>query len=191
MLSLKRPLILASGSPRRKELLMMLNIPFEVKVKNTDESHPLNELADNIPELLAIRKATAFKDDINNEIIISADTIVIIENEILEKPKDKVDAKNMLSKLSGKEHLVVTGVCILSKENQISFSDETRVTFNELSDQEIEFYIDHYKPYDKAGAYACQEWIGAVAINRFDGSYHNVVGLPVHKVYKALLSFNH
>jgi septum formation protein len=170
---------------------MMLNIPFEVKVKNTDESHPLNELADNIPELLAIRKATAFKDDINNEIIISADTIVIIENEILEKPKDKVDAKNMLSKLSGKEHLVVTGVCILSKENQISFSDETRVTFNELSDQEIEFYIDHYKPYDKAGAYACQEWIGAVAINRFDGSYHNVVGLPVHKVYKALLSFNH
>lgn len=191
MLSLKRPLILASGSPRRKELLMMLNIPFEVKVKNTDESHPENELAVNIPELLAIRKATAFKDDINNEIIIAADTIVIIENEILEKPKDKVDAKNMLSKLSGKEHLVVTGVCILSKENQISFSDETRVTFNELSDQEIEFYIDHYKPYDKAGAYACQEWIGAVAINRFDGSYHNVVGLPVHKVYKALLSFNH
>lgn len=191
MLFLKRPLILASGSPRRRELLMMLNIPFEVKVKNTDESHPENELAVNIPEKLAIRKATAFKDEINNEIIIAADTIVILENEILEKPKDREDARSMISKLSGKEHLVVTGVCILSKEKQISFPDETRVIFNVLNEQEIDYYIDNYKPYDKAGAYACQEWIGAVAINRFEGSYHNVVGLPVHKVYKALHSFNH
>jgi len=183
-------LILASGSPRRKELLAMAGFTFEVRLKNTDETHPENTTLDDVPLLLAERKAKAFINEINDdELIIAADTVVILNNLIFEKPKDRADAIRMLSELSGNTHKVVTGVCLLSKNKTLSFKDETLVTFNALALPEIEFYVDTYKPYDKAGSYACQEWIGAVAIKRFDGDYFNVVGLPVNRVYQLIKDF--
>jgi len=182
-------IILASGSPRRKELLLMAGFNFEVRVKNTDETHPSNALPKDIPALLAERKALAFFDEIKDEIIIAADTIVIIENMILEKPNTREEAIAMLLQLSGKRHDVVTGVCILTKEKKMIFSEQTAVFFNVLSLEEIVFYVDKFKPYDKAGGYACQEWIGAIGIARFDGSYHNVVGLPTATLYQKLKNF--
>ncbi len=182
-------IILASGSPRRKELMAMAGFDFEVRVKNTDETHPLNTLPQDIPALLAERKAMAFYDETIDEIIIAADTIVIIGNEILEKPSTMEEAIAMLQKLSGKKHDVVTGVCILTKQKKVVFSEQTAVYFNTLTLDEITFYIDKFKPYDKAGGYACQEWIGAIGIARFEGSYHNVVGLPTAKLYTELKSF--
>lgn len=182
-------IILASGSPRRKELLLMAGFNFEVRVKNTDETHPSNALPKDIPALLAERKALAFFDEIKDEIIIAADTIVIIENMILEKPNTREEAIAMLQQLSGKRHDVVTGVCILTKEKKMIFSEQTAVFFNVLSLEEIVFYVDKFKPYDKAGGYACQEWIGAIGIARFDGSYHNVVGLPTATLYQKLKNF--
>ncbi len=182
-------IILASGSPRRKELLLMAGFNFEVRVKNTDETHPSNALPKDIPALLAERKALAFFDEIKDEIIIAADTIVIIENMILEKPNTREEAIAMLQLLSGKRHDVVTGVCILTKEKKMIFSEQTAVFFNVLSLEEIVFYVDKFKPYDKAGGYACQEWIGAIGIARFDGSYHNVVGLPTATLYQKLKNF--
>jgi len=182
-------IILASGSPRRKELMAMAGFDVEVRVKNTDEIHPLNTLPQDIPALLAERKAMAFFDEITTEIIIAADTIVIIDNEILEKPSSREDAIAMLQKLSGKKHEVVTGVCILTKVKRVVFSERTAVCFNALTFAEIEFYVDKFKPYDKAGGYACQEWIGAIGIARFEGSYNNVVGLPTATLYEKLRLF--
>lgn len=183
-------LILASKSPRRKELLQMAGFEFEVKSKDVDESHPRDVAPEHIPVFLARKKAKAFIDEISqNEIVIGADTLVFLHGKIYEKPLDRNDAIRILSQLSGNEHEVITGVCLLSKEKEISFSETTRVHFNELTREEIEFYVDKFKPYDKAGAYACQEWIGAVAIKKFEGDYFNVVGLPVNRIYRELKKF--
>ena len=180
-------IILASNSPRRKDLLSMAGIQFSVQSKNVDENHPDNASLQEIPLLLAQKKAYAFSAEITNEdIVIGADTVVILNNKIYEKPTDRNDAISMLQELCGNTHTVVTGVCIFSKQKEVSFSKSTQVTFNQLTTEEITYYVDNFKPYDKAGSYACQEWIGAVAISKFDGDYFNVVGLPINEVYKVL-----
>ena len=183
-------IVLASNSPRRKELLERLGLSFEVVVKHTAEIHPDGTMPHEIPSFLAKHKADAVQAAVGAEpIVIAADTIVIQEGRIFEKPEDRAGAIEMLQQLSGRQHTVVTGVCILHGSKELRFSDTTQVFFNELSLDEIEYYVDNYKPYDKAGSYACQEWIGAVAIHRFEGDFFNVVGLPVNKVYQGLKSF--
>lgn len=183
-------IILASQSPRRIELMKMAGFNFTVRSKNISEDYPQGMEAEAVPAFLAEKKAASFNDEIeNNTIVIGADTIVILEGKIYEKPVDAADAIQMLSALSGKTHRVITGVCLLSKHKKIIFSETTLVRFNELSRKEIEYYVSHFKPFDKAGAYACQEWIGAVGIRSFDGDYFNVVGLPVNRVYRELKDF--
>jgi len=181
-----RSIILASNSPRRKELLSMANILFEVRSKNIPETHPEGVPLQEIPLHLAKQKAMALQPEITNEIVIGADTVVLLGNRIFEKPNTPQEAVEMLQMLSGHTHEVVTGVFIFSNEKQVGFSETTRVTFNQLSKEEIEFYVAKYSPFDKAGSYACQEWIGAVGIRSFEGDYFNVVGLPINKVYKVL-----
>ena len=181
--------ILASGSPRRRELMQMLGVDFVVKTKPTDEIYPDGTPADQVSEYLAKLKAEAFLDESLSDprlIVISADTTVVIDNEILGKPKDRADAIAMLQKLSGKRHTVYTGVCILKEGQFHSFTAHTDVWFREMAEEEIVFYVDNYKPFDKAGAYAVQEWIGAAAISRMEGSYYNVVGLPTQMLYVKL-----
>lgn len=162
---------------------------FEVRVKNTSEKHPKNVVFSDIPQLLAERKAQAFFDEITDEIIIAADTIVVLNGEIFEKPKDEKEAITMLSALSGNTHQVITGVCLLSKKRKVVFSESTLVVFNELTQEEIAHYVQTARPFDKAGGYACQESIGAIGIKRFEGDYYNVVGLPINSVYQALKGF--
>jgi septum formation protein len=181
-------IILASQSPRRKELLQGIGIEFEILVKNDiDEDfepiRPFNKVA----EYLAMKKAQVYKDLINEPIIlITADTIVCTENEILNKPADEAEAAYMLRQLSGKKHQVITGVYMKSLEKEICFSAESTVFFDELEPSEISYYIKKYKPFDKAGAYGIQEWIGYIGIRRIEGSYFNVMGLPVQMVYAEL-----
>jgi septum formation protein len=183
-------IILASNSPRRSELMKMAGFEFEVKSKNIEEHHPSGMLAELIPVHLAEAKAKAFLAEISpNEIVIGADTIVLLNGKIYEKPTDREDAIQMLTVLSGKMHEVITGVYICSKEKEVMFSETTKVYFNELELGEIEYYVDNFSPYDKAGSYACQEWIGAVAIKKFEGDYFNVVGLPINRVYQELKNF--
>lgn len=178
--------ILASASPRRKQLLEWAEINFDIIVADTDESYPLGLSPQEIAIHIAEQKAKVVKGKTNTEtIIIAADTIVVLKNEIIGKPKDRQDAISILSKLSGRVHQVITGVSILGKK-EISFADTTEVEFHSLSQQQIEFYIDRYKPYDKAGAYAIQEWIGVIGIKRVNGDFYNVMGLPVSRVVKAL-----
>jgi len=183
-------LILASQSPRRKELLGGLNLSFEVKVREVDESFPETMAAHEVPVYLAELKASAFIADIQpDDIIITADTVVIINGEVLGKPNDYPHAFEMLKKLSGHRHTVITGVCITSPAKQHSFSAVTDVYFKHLADSEIDYYLQHYRPYDKAGSYGVQEWIGYVAIERIEGSYFNVMGLPIQRLYEELLKF--
>jgi septum formation protein len=183
-------IILASNSPRRKELMTMAGFDFVVKSKNVEENHPAETNIDDIPLHLAQKKARAFADEITDDnVVIGADTIVVLNGKIYEKPNDREHAIEMLSVLSGQTHEVITGVCILSKKKEVSFSEKTKVSFNTLTRAEIDYYVDNYKPYDKAGSYACQEWIGAVAIKRFEGDYFNVVGLPINRVYQELSKF--
>ena len=187
-----KKIILASKSPRRKELLENLNIPFVIEVKNTpEETYPENLLKVEIPEYLAIKKASFYKNETNQSdtIIITADTIVYCENRILGKPENYDEAFEMLKLLSGRAHEVITGVAITSKNKQVVFSSVTKVFFKELTDDEIDYYIQAFKPYDKAGAYGIQEWIGMVGIKKIEGSYYNVVGLPVQKLYSELLKY--
>ncbi len=185
-------LILASGSPRRRELLAGLDLDFEVDTRNNfnecfDPSTPFDE----VPMLMARGKSHGFHRPLEkDEILITADTMVILPGkEILGKPKDRADAFRMLRDLSGKDHLVITAVVLRSTEKEDAFSATTTVSFKELSDEEIDYYIDTYKPYDKAGAYAIQEWIGHIGISGIDGSYFNVVGFPVQRLYAALERF--
>ncbi len=183
-------IILASTSPRRKELLTMAGFEFEVRSKNVEENHPQGLEQELIPVHLAQKKARALLPEISSDVVvIGADTIVLLNGKIYEKPLDREDAITMLSALSGQMHEVITGVCILSNEKEVLFSESTKVLFNELQPSEIEYYVDNFKPFDKAGSYACQEWIGAVAIKRFEGDYFNVVGLPVNRVYQELKKF--
>ena len=186
---LKRPLIVASSSPRRQYLMKEAGFDFTVEKPEVDESFPSELPAEQVAKYLAEKKAEFFRLAMNNEIVLTADTFVILQNKILNKPANRNEAFDMLTKLSGNTHLVMTGVCIISKEKEISFEDTTEVTFVSLTREEIEFYIDNYKPFDKAGAYGAQDWIGMIAIEKIVGSYFNVMGLPVHKVYQHLIGW--
>lgn len=184
--------ILASNSPRRKELLAGLDLDFEVKVlPDIDESYPENLPAMEVSEYISQKKAEAYKGLIReNDVVITADTVVICENEIMGKPHDAEDARRMLRKLSNKSHQVTTGVCITTLKEQVHFSVTTHVSFKELTDDEINYYIATYKPFDKAGAYGIQEWIGYIGCTGLDGSYYNVMGLPVQRIYRELLKLS-
>jgi septum formation protein len=182
--------ILASGSPRRQQYLKELNVDFEVRLKDVEEVYPDHLTAGDITDYLAELKAAAFGKVKENEILITSDTIVWHEGRAMGKPKNYNDAFAMLQSLSGKTHEVITSVCIRNGENTNLFNETTQVTFNALSDEEIKYYLDIYKPFDKAGAYGIQEWIGLVAIARVEGSYNNVVGLPVDKLYRHLANLS-
>ena len=182
-------IILASQSPRRKQLLEWAEVPFEVLVQETDESYPENLSIEEIAIHIARNKALAVKQRNNITIpILAADTMVVLQNKIIGKPKDRQDAISILSSLSGKQHQVITGVVILHNEKEIAFTETTEVHFHELTTEQIEFYVDNYKPYDKAGAYAIQEWIGVVGIKSVTGDFYNVMGLPVSRVVQVLQS---
>jgi septum formation protein len=181
-----REIILASASPRRKELLAGLGVEFEVIPSNVDEVYSADMPLENVPEYLAELKADSLSEKYPEQIIVSADTVVILENEILGKPIDIDDAIQMIKKLSGKKHEVITGVCIIAGKEKHLFSDRTEVYFKTLKDSEIAYYVHQYKPMDKAGAYGVQEWIGYVAVEKIVGSFYNVMGLPVNKVYSIL-----
>ena len=180
-----KKIILASQSPRRKMLLEWAEIPFVIKVKETDETYPLDTRIEDVPVMIARNKALAI-DRSGNETVLAADTIVVLENEIIGKPSDANDAKRILKKLSGKTHRVITGVVIMNGEKEISFSDITEVSFHPLTEEQISYYIEKYKPFDKAGAYAIQEWIGVTGIEKINGDFYNVMGLPVSRVVKTL-----
>jgi septum formation protein len=183
-------LILASGSPRRKQILEEAGISFVVDFKNTPEAYPSDIPADEVAAYLARLKAEAFRSEINNdEVLITADTIVLDDHRILGKPADAKEAFDMLRSLSGKKHRVITGVCIFSLKKEVVFSDITEVYFSDLDDNQIDYYIKNFKPFDKAGAYGIQEWIGLIGIEKISGSYFNVVGLPIHRLYQELKKF--
>ena len=186
-----RRLILASGSPRRRELLGELGLEFTIgQIKDYDETYPASLKYDEIPAYIAEQKSIHYKGDLNpGDILITSDTIVAIDGDILGKPKDKSEAIKMLRELSGRTHHVVTGLCIRSTQKTVTISDTCEVTFDILSDEDIEYYIDNFKPFDKAGAYGIQEWIGLACIREIKGSVYTVIGLPVQKLYKALLVF--
>jgi septum formation protein len=182
--------ILASNSPRRKELLAYIIPKFNVKTKDVVEDYPLTLSKKEVAAYLAKLKADAFDEEIHeNDILITADTVVILDNEIYGKPKDRNDAIRILRLLSGNVHEVITGVCIKSKLKEVIFSSITKVSFKALSQAEITYYVDTFKPYDKAGAYAIQEWIGFIGIEKIDGDYNNIVGLPVQELYTQLTAF--
>ena len=179
-------LILSSNSPRRKELLAGLDIPFEVRVvKGIDESFPDDLPTDEIAEFVSKKKAAAYAVA-EDEIVITADTIVVLDGEVLGKPHDLDDAAAMLRRLSGRTHRVITGVTLKNQVKQTSFSVVSEVTFKSLSDDEISYYVHRYQPLDKAGAYGIQEWIGYVGVTSLSGSYFNVVGFPVQRIYEVL-----
>ena len=187
----KYHIILASKSPRRQELLRGMGVDFEILTKETDESFPPEMPLDEVPKFLSLQKSLAFTDDElpADYLLITSDTVVICEGEILGKPKDREDAARMLQLLSGKIHHVVTGVTVRSEEKTESFAVRSNVTFAQLDTDEIDFYIEHCKPFDKAGAYGIQEWIGYVGISGLEGSFYNVMGLPTRKLYQCLKSF--
>lgn len=194
---IQTPVILASQSPRRKTLLEWAEIPFRVVVESTDESFDANMDAEKIPIHIASAKAQAVKnklvaaqEKVNNIIFLAADTVVVLEYEIINKPADRAEAIAMLQKLSGKKHRVITGVVILLNDQEVSFSETTHVEFHPLTLQQIEYYVDHYQPYDKAGAYAIQEWIGVIGIASITGDFYNVMGLPVSRVVKELTTLD-
>lgn len=184
-------IILASNSPRRKELLLGIDIPFEVRVLNDiDESYPKTLPTKEIASYISKKKADAYRQTMtDDDLIITADTIVVLGQEVMGKPKDDEDARRMLRALSGKTHQVITGVCLTTKDKQTNFSVETDVTFKTLSEEEIDYYVTHYHPLDKAGAYGIQEWIGHIGVTGMKGSYFNVMGLPVQRIYEALKTF--
>ena len=186
-----KKIILGSASPRRKELLAGLGIEFAVDTQNSFEEI-IPDGMDNlqVPEYMAAGKSLGFHRELSdNEILITADTMVLCDAEILGKPKDTPDAYRMLELLQDNSHTVITGVCIRSNEQTRKFSVSTEVYFNKLSALEMEYYVTNYKPFDKAGAYGVQEWIGYIGINRIDGSYFNVMGLPVQRLYNELTNF--
>lgn len=183
-------IILASRSPRRKELLAGLGLQFSTISLDIDETFDRNEFKkEQITEYLSAKKAKAYTDIQPNDLIITSDTTVWVDDESLEKASNREEAYEMIKKLSGKTHSVYTSVTIRSVEKEVTFSDETQVTFADLTDEEIYFYIDNYKPFDKAGAYGVQEWIGYIGVENMNGSYFNVMGLPTHKLYKELVKF--
>lgn len=187
-------IVLASQSPRRKQLLEWAEVEFDIIIQATDESYPLSlspeEVAIHIArqKAIAVQEGEIFKRYENNIPVLAADTIVVCEGQIIGKPEDKADAVRILNLLSGKKHLVITGVVIKNKDKESAFADITEVWFHTLTDAQINFYIDEYKPYDKAGAYGIQEWIGVIGIKKINGDFYNVMGLPVSRVLKVLQS---
>lgn len=188
MITLPFPLILASGSPRRKELLSIFQIPFEIIVSDVDESFDDSVLAIELPAILSERKATEVQKLRPDALILAADTVVDLNGKILNKPIDRQEAESMLKDLSGQIHAVHTSYCILSPETKIIRTDTALVHFRELSDQEIQWYLNEGKPMDKAGAYGIQEWIGLIAVDKLDGSYFTVMGLPTHLLWQDLIA---
>lgn len=184
----KYKIILASNSPRRKELLAGLGLEFEVRtLQGIDESYPSLLRGEEIPMYISGQKAKAYKASMSDdELIITADTIVYVDGEVLGKPKDADDARRMFHLMSGRKHEVITGVSIVTSERTVQFATTTQVSFAQLTDEEIDYYIERYKPYDKAGAYGIQEWVGYIGITGIEGSYFNVVGLPVQRLYTEL-----
>lgn len=183
----KHSIILASNSPRRQELIKSLDIPFSIKTKEVEEIYPKELKHSEITDFLADLKATPFKKELKeNELLITSDTIVWINKRALGKPKNYEEAFQMLKEISNNKHEVITSICITSKSFQKTVNDTTIVYFRELLDEEIDYYINTYKPFDKAGAYGIQEWIGKIGITKIEGSYFNVMGFPVHKLYKEL-----
>lgn len=183
-------LILGSASERRKQFFKDLRLEFQVLVKEIDETFPEELKSFNITNYIAQKKAKAFEGSLQeNEIVVTSDTLVLIEDEVLGKPKTEQEAKNMLKKLSGNVHCVITSVCIKSNYKESLFYDITKVYFRALSEEEIDFYVENYQPYDKAGSYAIQEWIGHIGIVKIEGSYNNVVGFPTEKFYQELKNF--
>ena len=184
-------LILASASPRRHQLMCDAGFKFDVKLKHTDEVWPQGLEVEKVPEYLACLKAGAFHGELKEgELLITADTVVCLGAKILGKPKDREEAIHMLQQLSGRKHTVVTGVCLTTTTRHRAFSARTDVYFKSLSDAEIISYVDNCKPYDKAGAYGIQEWIGYIGIRRIEGSFYNVMGLPVQQLYEELKNFD-
>lgn len=180
-------LILASASPRRRHLLQGLDMPVEITSVDVDETPPEDLPAEDVAAFLARKKAEAWSGTLaDDQVLVTADTTVLIGDMLLNKPVDAEDAKRMLGILSGKEHRVITGVCLKTRKGSTSFSDTANVHFRELSPEEIQYYVGRYSPLDKAGAYGVQDWIGYTAVERLEGSFYTVMGLPMHKVYEAL-----
>lgn len=180
-------LLLASKSPRRQSLIKELGFPVEIRIAEVEEIYPDSLENREVPEYLAKLKATPFVDTLNpGEVLVTSDTIVHADDKILGKPASREEAFKTLTQLSGKQHEVITGVCLTSVEKQHTFSTITHVHFSEISSGEIEHYISHFHPFDKAGSYAIQEWIGYIAVQKINGCYYNVVGLPLHDLYRAL-----
>jgi len=181
-------IILASNSPRRKELLKGLDIDFEVRIiPDIDESYPPNISPDEVPAYIAQKKADAYSATLQpGELIITADTVVLLDGDILEKPTDRADAIRILKRLSGHRHQVITAVTLTATDIRKAFTAKSTVDFATLDDDEIEYYVDKYQPYDKAGAYGIQEWIGYIGVCSIEGSFHNVMGLPIQRLYREL-----
>lgn len=190
MLPLNRPLVLASNSPRRQQLLSDLGYQFSISVRPTAELFPDTIPVEDVAGFLAQQKATEFKDDCGEQLVLCADTIVVVDSTVLNKPKDKQEAKEMLQLLSGRAHRVITGIALLDGKEIKVISDTAIVYLKQLSEQEIEYYIDHFQPFDKAGAYGIQEWIGMIGIEKIEGSYYTIMGLPTHRVYQLLLPYH-
>ena len=183
-------IIIGSKSPRRQQLIGGLGLDFEVRTKEVEEIYPSHLNAFEVAEYLSKLKASVLLDTLTDkEILLTSDTTVIIGGKVLGKPKDLAEAKTMIHSLSNKSHDVVTGVCLSSVQKQISFSVSTTVFFNQLSDEEVDYYVNKYQPLDKAGAYGIQEWIGQIGVKKIEGSYYNVVGLPIAKVWEELKKF--
>jgi septum formation protein len=187
--SSKNKIILASQSPRRKQLMELAELQFDVIVADVDETNPPGMAGELVPGFLAKKKADAVSHLAEDAIVIAADTVVLLDHHILGKPTDAQHAKDILAQLSGRVHKVVTGVCIRKAEKEVAFSVTTEVFFRSLSDAQIDHYVTKYKPYDKAGAYAIQEWIGVTGIEKINGDYYNVMGLPIGDVIIHLSSF--
>jgi len=188
---LRYNLILSSRSPRRQMLMAGLDLSFEIKAKNVKENYPEDMPYMEVPVFLSKLKATPFDvNDLNDrDIIITADTIVVLDGKIIGKPKSKAEAKRILQSLSGNKHKVITGVCLTSNKKQVTFSSESEVYFREINQKDIEYYVEEYMPLDKAGAYGIQEWIGYVSIEKIEGSFYNVMGLPTQMLYEELFNF--
>lgn len=184
-------ILLASNSPRREELLRGIDIDFEIKVlPNIDESFPSDLPTEEVAEFVALKKANSYINNLKkDELMITADTVVVLEDKIYGKPTNKEEAKDMLHSLSGKTHRVISGVCLTSTTKQTSFSVASDVEFSSLSNKEIEYYINRYAPFDKAGSYGVQEWIGYIGVKHINGSYFNIMGLPIQRLYRELIRF--
>lgn len=181
-------IVLGSKSPRRQELIKLLGLPFKIRTKEVEENYPESlDSKDVAPYLAQLKTVPLLADLSENEVLLTSDTVVVLENEVLGKPQNSEEAFSMLRSLSGRMHKVITGVDLSSKDKNFTFATTTKVFFSKLTDEEINYYITEYQPFDKAGSYGIQEWIGMIGVEKIEGCFYNVMGLPVHDVYKALI----